>query len=109
MKFFSDKNIKTHKNSLLKNNAFLLSNDISFFDFLDKKSIHFSKKNPFQFLGRFNFAFDCFIMAMHFVLYLTYFYFYLVFGFGLKNRVFLPFYKFFRWSPLKLHTNTLRF
>lgn len=70
--------------------------NLKFFNIVDKFNVHFVNKVPFQFLGRFNFAFDCFIMAINFVLYLTYHFFYLIFGSGLKSRISLPFYKFYR-------------
>jgi len=72
------------------------SNNNSLFDFLDKPSMHFFSKHPFQFLSRVNYSYDCFVLAMHFILYLTFFYFYFSFGSGIKTRLSLPFYKFFR-------------
>lgn len=75
---------------------FALQDSLSFFNFVNANSLHFKNNVAFQFLGRLNFSFDCFIMAIHFVLYLTYYFFYLVFGSGLKTRISLPFYKFYR-------------
>lgn len=65
-----------------------------FVNFSDSKTLHFSPF-AFQSLGRLNFAFDCFILSMSLILYLTYLYFFLVFGSAVKTRVFLPFYRFF--------------
>lgn len=64
--------------------------------FINDKNFHLLNKVPFQFLGRSNFSFDCFIMSINFVLYLSYYFFFLIFGSGLKTRILLPFYKFFR-------------
>lgn len=80
----------------LKTNSELLNYNNSCFDFIDLKSLHFKGLLPFQLYGRVNFAYDCFILAMHFILYLTYYYFFLNFGTGFKSRLSLPFYKFFR-------------
>lgn len=82
--------------------------NFKFENFSDGKAIHFSPF-AFQSLGRLNFAFDCFILSMSFILYLTYFFFFLVFGSAVKTRVSLPFYKFFFWPAYKLHTNFLHF
>lgn len=91
MKFFINNNSRNFINKKLD-----LTNNLSFFYFIDNHTLHFNNKVAFQFLGRLNFSFDCFIMAIHFVLYLTYYFFYLVFGSGLKTRISLPFYKFYR-------------
>lgn len=90
MKLFFKKNNFSDKKLLIN------QRNLNFFKIIDKFSVHFVNKVPFQFLGRFNFSFDCFIMAINFVLYLTYYFFYLIFGSGLKSRISLPFYKFYR-------------
>jgi len=78
------------------NNKLVSKDNSNFFNLIDNQIVHFSNKVPFQFKGHFNFSFDCFIMAIHFVLYLSYYFFYLIFGSGLKSRISLPFYKFYR-------------
>jgi len=73
---------------------FLNSNRFSDFDFFDRQKIHFNAEQPYQFLGRLNYAYDCFLLAMHYDLYLTYYIYYLHFGFGVKTRTTFPIYKF---------------
>jgi hypothetical protein len=72
MKFFSyeERNYKKDKNFILKHDCIKTSffDKPSIFDFFNKKVIHFETKVSFQFLGRLNFSFDCFVMAMHFIL-----------------------------------------
>lgn len=68
----------------------------SIFDFFDKNKAHFNSQQPYQFLHRLNYAFDCFLLAIHYNLYLTYYIYYLHFGFGVKTRTKLPLYKFNR-------------
>lgn len=70
--------------------------NVSIFDFFDKKKVHFNTQQPYQFGFRLNYSYDCFLLALHYNLYLTYFVFYLHFGFGIKTRTNLPLYKFHR-------------
>ncbi len=92
MNFF----VRNLNTKVLENKTFLISVNKNFSDLPEAKSLHLSAKVAFQFEGRSNFAFDCFIMAVHFVLYLTYYFFHLICGGGLKSRFSLPFYKFYR-------------
>jgi hypothetical protein len=55
-----DNSLKEYKKFFFKDTLFDLNN---------KFSIHFLSKHPFQFYSRLNFAYDCFILAMHFILY----------------------------------------
>ena len=47
----------------------IINNNLSDFDFFDKKKSHLQTYQPYQFLYRLNYAFDCFILAMHYSLY----------------------------------------
>lgn len=79
-----------------KNDISILSKD-GVFDFFDKKKLHFNNLDqPYQFFFRFNYSYDCFLLAMHYNLYLTYYVFYLNFGSGIKTRTKFPIYKFYR-------------
>lgn len=79
------------------------------FDFLNKKKTHFETDQAFQFLYRINYSFDCYLLAVHYSLFLTYFLFFFHFGLGVKTRLKLPIFKFNNSFSTKLHTNKLKF
>lgn len=81
----------------------------SLFDFFNKKQAHFDTKFPYQFLYRINYSFDCFLLAVHYSLFLTYHLFYFHFGSSVKTRFKLPIFKFNNWFSDRLHTNKLKF
>lgn len=85
-----------NKNLVVKRDMFFDPSKLTNFDFFDKKRLHFDSPQFFQFNFRLNYSFDCFLLALHYNLYLTYNLFYLHFGFGIKTRLRLPFYKFYR-------------
>lgn len=64
------------------------------FDFFNKKKEHFDTKYPYQFLYRVNYSFDCFLLAVHYSLFLTYHLFYFHFGSFVKTRLKMPMFQF---------------
>lgn len=95
---------------LKKNNLFAITlQNNNLFDFFNKNQAHFDTKFPYQFLYRMNYSFDCFLLAVHYSLFLTYHLFYFHFGSSVKTRFKLPIFKFNNWASDRLHTNKLKF
>jgi hypothetical protein len=94
-----------------ENNAIdsFIYNQSTVYDFFDKKASHFSTLQPYQFMYRINYSYDCFLLSMHYDLVLTYNICHFSLGSTVKARVDFPFYKFNRWFPFRLNTNKLIF
>jgi hypothetical protein len=88
-KKFNDSSVMIKPDSFIYNNSCV-------YDFFDKEKSHFSTQQPYQFLGRINYAYDCFLLSMHYDLFLTYHMCYFNLGSSIKVRISFPFYKFNR-------------
>jgi len=89
MKFFSPKFLLSvglaDKNRILSLllDPFVYNKDI-ISDYKNKSSILFFTKQPFFMGFRLNYAYDVFVISMHYSLFLTSYFFFLTFGSGLK-------------------------
>ena len=69
---FIVKAVKLDINSANNNLDDFISNPSCIYDFFDKRNAHMATKRPYQFLCKINYSYYCFLLSMHYDLYLTY-------------------------------------
>lgn len=84
-------------------------NSVFIIDYPFKFALHMLSKQPYQLVLRLNYAYDVYLISMHYILFLSSFYFFFTFGSRIKSRIELSFARFTQFFPFKLRDNNLWF